>query len=180
MSQQGIYVPIKACFRAKLAVFGPNILIILGGQKFWYPHIRKPPRHLVHIVFFGREWHIMDQIKTNGRSTKNSSPTPLWGHRLTVTALALSARRPFGPKRFVRGLDNGCQSCQTSYKICFRYRSIDISMLLYRKQFSFFFLFFLFFIPFIKIGWLVGVWVGGILYKGDQEPRVFLYISDND
>ena len=29
---------------------------------------------------------------------------PLWGHRLPVTALALSASRPFGPARFARGL----------------------------------------------------------------------------
>ena len=40
-----------------------------------------------------------------GRRAENSSPTPLWGHRLPVTALALSARRPFGPARFARGLD---------------------------------------------------------------------------
>ena len=91
-SARPIHVPRKAYLGAKMAVFGPNILIILGGQKFWYPHIRKPPRHLVHIVFFGREWHIMDQIKTNDRSAKKSSPTPVWGHRLPITALALSAR----------------------------------------------------------------------------------------
>ena len=29
-----------------------------------------------------------------------------WGHRLPITALALSARRPFGPACFARGLDN--------------------------------------------------------------------------
>ena len=34
------------------------------------------------------------------RRAKKSYPTPLWGHRLPVTALALSARRPFGPVRF--------------------------------------------------------------------------------
>ena len=33
-----------------------------------------------------------------GRRAENSSPTPLWGHRLPVTALALSARRPCGPR----------------------------------------------------------------------------------
>ena len=37
---------------------------------------------------------------------KKSSPSPLWEFRLPVTALALSARRPFGRARFVRGLDN--------------------------------------------------------------------------
>ena len=33
-----------------------------------------------------------------GRRAEKSSPTPLWGHRLPVTALALSARRPCGPR----------------------------------------------------------------------------------
>ena len=37
---------------------------------------------------------------------KKSPPSPLWGHRLPATALALSARRPFRPARFARGLDN--------------------------------------------------------------------------
>ena len=45
-------------------------------------------------------------------------------------------------------------------KICFRYRNIDM--------------------PFIDIGWMVGVWVGGILCKGDQESHVILYISDKN
>ena len=34
----------------------------------------------------------------------------LWGHRLPVTALALSARRPFGPAHFARGLDKNSSS----------------------------------------------------------------------
>ena len=42
----------------------------------------------------------------------------------------------------------------------FRYRNIDM--------------------PFIGIGRMVGVWVGGILCKGDQEPHVFLNISDKN
>ena len=33
MSQQGLYVLKKAYFGAKMAFFGPNILIILGGSK---------------------------------------------------------------------------------------------------------------------------------------------------
>ena len=45
-------------------------------------------------------------------------------------------------------------------KSCFRYRNIDM--------------------PFIDIGWMVGVWVGGILCKGNQELTVFLYISDKN
>ena len=37
--------------------------------------------------------------------SKSLPPSSLWGHRLPVTALALSARRPFGPTRFARGLE---------------------------------------------------------------------------
>ena len=36
------------------------------------------------------------------------------------------------------------------------------------------------YMPFIDIGRMVGVWVGGILCKRDQEPHVFLYISDKN
>ena len=32
------------------------------------------------------------RFREPGRRSKKSSPTPLWGHRLPVTALALSAR----------------------------------------------------------------------------------------
>ena len=45
------------------------------------------------------------QLKKNGRRAKKSFPTPLWGHRLQVTTLVLSAGRPFGPARFTRRLD---------------------------------------------------------------------------
>ena len=40
--------------------------------------------------------------KKPGQRAKKSSPSPLWEHRLLVTALVLSARRPFRPARFVR------------------------------------------------------------------------------
>merc|ERR1711952_513837 len=36
-------------------------------------------------------------VKKSGCRLKKSSPLPLWGHRLPVTALALLARGPFGP-----------------------------------------------------------------------------------
>ena len=39
MSQQGLQVPKKAYFGAKMAVFGPNILFILGGSKSSGTHI---------------------------------------------------------------------------------------------------------------------------------------------
>ena len=51
--------------------------------------------------------------KKTGWCAKKSSPTPLWGHRLQVTALALSARRPFGPARFARGPDKTVYCCDT-------------------------------------------------------------------
>ena len=53
-----------------------------------------------------------------------------------------------------------------------------ILMFLYQKQF------FLGYrnidMPFNDLWWMVGVWVGGILCKGDQEPHVFLHISDEN
>ena len=39
--------------------------------------------------------------KKFGWPVKKSFPFPLWGHRLPVTALALSARTPFGPARII-------------------------------------------------------------------------------
>ena len=45
---------------------------------------------------------------------KKPSPFLLWGHCLPVTALALSARKPFGPVRFARGLDNKVKLCNTT------------------------------------------------------------------
>ena len=44
-------------------------------------------------------------LKTSWR-VKKSSPFPLWGHLLQVTALALSAHRPFRPTCIARGLDD--------------------------------------------------------------------------
>merc|ERR1712004_592604 len=43
---------------------------------------------------------------------KKSSPLPLWGHRLPVKALALSARRPFGP---ARGLDKFLRQSRSKF-----------------------------------------------------------------
>ena len=48
-----------------MVVFGPNILITLGGSKSCGTHItEKPPRHLVCIVL-GRAWDQMGQKKTD-------------------------------------------------------------------------------------------------------------------
>ena len=74
-------------------------------------------------------------------------PTVGAGHRLPVTALDLSARRPFGPARFVRGLDNTIMSglikfakCKSDfillnnipsakYCCCYWYPQVSISMI---------------------------------------------------
>ena len=41
MSRQGLYFPETAYFWGKIAVFGPNILIILGGSKVLVPTYQK-------------------------------------------------------------------------------------------------------------------------------------------
>ena len=52
MNQKGLYVPKKACVRAKMAVFGPKIPIFTGrGIGFGTHTTGKLPRHLVCIVF---------------------------------------------------------------------------------------------------------------------------------
>ena len=74
------------CFGPKISVFGPKTRFLPNGPNF---------RYGVTAV----------SVKKSGGPVKKSSPFPLWGHRLPVTALALSERRPFGPAHFARGLD---------------------------------------------------------------------------
>ena len=51
MSRQGLYLPKKAYFEAKMAVFGSNILIFAWGSKSFGIHfLEKPPRHLVSCL----------------------------------------------------------------------------------------------------------------------------------
>ena len=61
MNRQGLYVPKKAYFGAEMAIFGPNILIILGGSKSSGKHI--PENHLdtLFALFFGRAWNQMGE-----------------------------------------------------------------------------------------------------------------------
>ena len=35
-----------------MAAFGPKYNFLWRGQKLWYPHVWKPPSHLVHIAFW--------------------------------------------------------------------------------------------------------------------------------
>ena len=53
MSRQGLYLPKKAYFGAKMASFWPNIIL-----ETTYQETTKPPRS---HSFFGQAWHRMDQ-----------------------------------------------------------------------------------------------------------------------
>ena len=97
--------------------FLPNISVLV--QKADFCHMTKilvndPFLALgITVNFPPWDWFLGYPIRSYSRfckkkrPVKKSSPSPLWGHRLPVTALALSAGRPFGPARFARGLDNG-------------------------------------------------------------------------
>ena len=51
-NQQGLYVPKKSYFGAKMAVFGPNILIILWGSKSSGTHISENHLGTSFALFF--------------------------------------------------------------------------------------------------------------------------------
>ena len=61
MNRQGLYVPKKAYFGAKMAVFGPNILISMGGSKISGKHISENDLGTSFAFFF---W------SGNGQGTK--------------------------------------------------------------------------------------------------------------
>ena len=54
MRRQCLYVLKKAYFRAKMAVFGPNILISMGGSKISGKHISENDLGTSFAFFFGR------------------------------------------------------------------------------------------------------------------------------
>ena len=56
MSRQGLYVPKKAYFGTKMAVFGPNILIILGGSKSSGTHISENHFRIDLLAGHGTKW----------------------------------------------------------------------------------------------------------------------------
>ena len=91
--------------------FGPKIRFFVWDPVFWQSGARNPRRWFRFGTFGSIVRFFVSELRPfswgePGRRAKKSYPTPLWGHRLPVTALALSARRPFGPARFARGLDN--------------------------------------------------------------------------
>ena len=61
MSRQSLFVPKNAYFAAKMAVFGPIILIILGGSKSSGTHISENHLGAVLALFVSRAWHHMAQ-----------------------------------------------------------------------------------------------------------------------
>ena len=61
MSQQGLYVPEKSYFGAKIAPFGPNIIIILGGSKSFGTNISENHLGTSFALFCGLAWHQMGQ-----------------------------------------------------------------------------------------------------------------------
>ena len=61
-------------------------------------------------AFFDFSFPSYGRFREGTRPTRQKVlPHPTMGHHLTVTALALSARRPFGPAQFARGLDKPCK-----------------------------------------------------------------------
>ena len=52
MRRQCLYVLKKAYFRAKMAVFGPNILISMGGSKISGKHISENDLGTSFALFF--------------------------------------------------------------------------------------------------------------------------------
>ena len=98
-------------FGPKNPHFGPKIRFFVWDPVFWQSGARNPRRWFRFGTFGSSVRLFVSELRPfsrgePGRRAQKSYPTPLWGHRLPVTALALSARRPFGPARFARGLDN--------------------------------------------------------------------------
>ena len=101
----------------KNSVFGPKISFFVWDPVFWQRGARNPRRWFRFGTFGSIVRFFVSELRPfswgePGRRAKKSYPTPLWGHRLPVTALALSARRPFG-------LDNQGQSRRYLEDHCF-------------------------------------------------------------
>ena len=97
-------------FGPKNPVFGPKLIFFVWDRVFWQSGARNPRRWFRFGTFGSILRFFVSELRPfswgePGRRAQKSYPTPLWGHRLPVTALALSARGPFGPARFARGLD---------------------------------------------------------------------------
>ena len=108
-------------FGPKNPDFGPKIRFFVWDPVFWQSGARNPRRWFRFGTFGSSVRLFVSELRPfsrgePGRRAQKSYPTPLLGHRLPVTALALSAPRPFGPARFLRGLYNSTNSNNISEK----------------------------------------------------------------
>ena len=85
-------------FGPKYPDFGPKIRFFVWDPVFWQRGARNPRRWFRFGTFGSIVRFFVSELRPfswgePGRRAKKSYPTPLWGHRLPVTALALSACR---------------------------------------------------------------------------------------
>ena len=92
-------------FGRQISVFGPKIRLLPYDPNFGQQPVCSPRRYCsfstlgaIFRLFIPELWPFSQ--KKLGRRVKKSSPSPLWGLSLPVTALALSTQA----LRFVRGL----------------------------------------------------------------------------
>ena len=84
-------------FGPKNPDFGPKIRFFVWDPVFCQRGVRNPRRWLRFGTNVSSLRLFVPELRPfswgePGRRSKKSSPTPLWGHRLPVTALALEAR----------------------------------------------------------------------------------------
>ena len=80
-------------FGPKNPVFGPKLIFFVWDRVFWQSGARNPRRWLRFGTFGSILRFFVSELRPfswgePGRHAKKSYPTPLWGHRLPVTALA--------------------------------------------------------------------------------------------
>ena len=96
-------------FGPKNPHFGPKIRFFVWDPVFWQSGARNPRRWFRFGTFGSSVRLFVSELRPfsrgePGRRAKKSYPTPLWGHRLPVKALALSALS----LRASPGLDKTC------------------------------------------------------------------------
>ena len=83
-------------FGPKNPDFGPKLIFFVWDPVFWQRGARNPRRWFRFGTFGSIVRFFVSELRPfsrgePGRRAQKSYPTPLWGHRLPVTALALSA-----------------------------------------------------------------------------------------
>ena len=88
-------------------------------------------------IFFLSESVFLDfSFWPQGHHSTQNAHCALWGHRLPVTALALSARRSFGPARFARGLDNHSPQEQIIFQVLFSFEIFGLKFQFFLPTFK--------------------------------------------